>query len=234
MNILSILYVISMTINFTYLFGGVEVTFWYRHAISLCWIVPYFAYQLLVKEKIKGREAVYIKTYVYPLICMFIWSLLMLLLNMAGVQYITRMISTIIYLLTPVLCAMVCARIFGTKVIKLSAWAVVLSILINFVCSTLKFGIGILAPYLTQITTVVEFPFGSRLQRYSMALEVQDATIGIGFYILYFMFMDKEDTRKQRLFYIIMLVMCSYIGFKRTQFIALIATAIALFIIKKV
>ena len=225
-----------MAVAFSYMFGGEQVTFWYKYLIAFGWTLAYFVPQILKTGVIKGKEATYLKAYFLPLMVIVIWTLFIWVVNPPnGLSFsnVTRLFSNIIYLALAITSAVAAVHFFGRKVIKLSVWAIAISILANAVYSVYLYGIRVFLSYLPQAVFSTEFAYGSKLYLFGMAVEVQDATLATGFFIIYFIFMDKEDLLKVRIKYIFLLILLSYIGFKRTEYYALIIIAIWVLIIKK-
>jgi len=225
-----------MAVAFSYYFGGAQVVFWYKYAIALMWTAIYFVPLIAQRGKISGRHAVHIRTYVYPLLLIFGWTLFIWTIQPpAGLDfsYFTRMTGNIIYLMLAVASAIAAAGFFGRKAIKYSVWAIALSIAANTVYSISIYGTDLFMAYLPQAVSSTDFPYRSALYNLSAALEVQDATMASGFYILYFIFEDKEDDKRTRVFYTAVLLCCSYIGFKRTQFLSILATGLIMRLIHR-
>ncbi len=233
---LEIIYVISMAVAFSYMFGGEQVTFWYKYLIASFWTIIYFVPKIIRTKVIKGKEATYLKAYILPLIIILLWTLLIWAINPPsglGASNVTRLFSNILYLALAVMSAIAAVHFFGRKVIKLSVWAIAISILANAIYSIYLYGIRVFLSYLPQAIFSLDFSYGSKLYLFGMAVEVQDATLATGFFILYFVFMDQEDSIKTRIKYILLLLLLSYIGFKRTEYYALIIIAIWILIIKR-
>ena len=234
---MSVLYILSMAIAFSFYFGGSQVVFWYKYAIALVWSMGYI--MTIVKRgwKIRRKDGEILAVYIFPLIMILGWTLLVWVIkppmNLNN-SNVTRMISNVIYLILAVTSAVATSRFFGKKVIKYSVWAMFISIMTNLVYCIHLYGVGVFFQYLPKAIVSTDFKYGSVLYNFGSCIEVQDATLATGFYLLYFLLFDKEDERKEKIKYVILLLICSYLGFKRTQFIALVITTILFLIIKKV
>lgn len=223
-----LIYIISMAVAFSFYFGGDQVTFWYKYAIAAMWSISCFGFSVIKAGKIKGKDSFFIRTYVVPLLLICGWSMLIWLFHTPQpftTGHFTRMLSNTIYLVLGVTSAISCTKIFGKDVIKYSVWAIALSVLANLIYSTSLYGIDMLLQYLPQAAGSTDFPYGSPLYNFAVCLEVQDATLATGFYILYFLFLDKDDDTKTKIQYMLLLLVSAYIGFKRTEMIAIILTA---------
>lgn len=230
------IYVISMAVAFSFYFGGAQVVFWYKYLIAFLWTVSYLGVCIVKNRRIKGNSATIIKMYVYPLLMILGWSLFIFIFySPSGVNIgnITRMISNVFYLILAITSAISTTYYFGKKVIKYSVWAIALSILANLIYCIHLYGMGIFIQYLPQAALSTDFAYGSVLYNFASCIEVQDATLATGFYILYFILFDKEDDLKTKCLYIGMLFGCSYLGFKRTQLTAVVITGIVIWCIQK-
>ncbi len=230
------LFIISAAIAFLYYILGEQVAYWYRHVIALIWIIGCFGPIILINKKIKGRDAFYIQTYVYPILLVALWTLIVWCINPnleVNKSYFTRMIGCIIYISTPILLAMVGARLFGKKIIKYSVIAMAISVGINFICTIKMYGMGVFIQYLPYAMTSTDLPYGSLLWNFASALEVQDVTMATGFYLIYFIFIDDEEPMKERILYIGLLFICEILGFKRTQLLALLLASSVVIVAKK-
>lgn len=230
------IYIISMAIAFSFYFGGAQVFFWYKYLIAFLWAISYLGVCVFKNRKIKGNSATIIKIYVYPLLMIMAWSLFIFIFHApsgANTGNITRMVSNILYLILAITSAISTTYFFGKKVIKYSVWAILISILANLIYCIHLYGMGVLLQYLPQAALSTDFPFGSVLYNFASCIEVQDATLATGFYILYFVLFDEEDNFRTKMMYIIILLICSYLGFKRTEFIAVLFTGIVMWLIKE-
>lgn len=232
---MNIVFIFLMAIAFSYRFGGNNVNVFLKYTLALLITIYYFTPILTKDKKIKGVAAFYIKNYMYPIIAIFIWTIFVWCVKTPeGLVFsdITRMTSSLIYLALSVLSAIALVGIWGDKAIKYSVWAIFISIMANFIYSTYLCGFGLLKEYLVSVMFNSEFEYGSALEGYSGMLEVGETTFSIGFYLIYFMFIDKEDTKKTKIFYCTLLLISAYIGFKRTVLVAFLIIAILVAIIK--
>ncbi len=231
-----IFYILTMAISFSFLFVGEQVPFWYKFVLASIWVVLYFGTEILRAKKVKGIEATYIKNYVYPLGVIVLWTMfLWIIVPPVGLELsnISRMFSNIFNLLLAVLCAVAVTKLFGKKVICYTLWAIVLSVFVNTIFSVKMYGIGTFISYLPQAVLSTDFVFGTPLYMLGRALEVQDATIATGFFIIYYLLFDRENPKNKKITYIALALVCSYIGFKRTEFIAIIITILFILIIRR-
>lgn len=231
---LTILFVISMSIAFTNMFNGELMPFYIKYIIAIFWIAMWII-DIARSSKIEKKNVFAFKEYVIPFILIGIWSLFVWIAdrpsNFSG-EYISRMIGNVIYLLLTFMCAMSGIHFFGKKTIKLSALAMGISVIFNLCYVIAEYGVSTFFNYLPNVFSTTDFEFGSRMYNFALALEVQDITIATGFYLIYFIFFDKEDSKKTKRRYILLMIFCAVIGFKRTVLVGLIIVCICLWLIK--
>lgn len=229
------IYVLLMAIAFSYYVAGVQVDYWIKYVIAIIIFVMCLLPEILKKKKIDGVNFFCLKNYIMPIVFIALWSMAIWFVNKpAGftTSNFTRMISSCLNLIFSITTAIAATKMFGKKAIKYSVIAIALSVAYNMVCCIRIYGINLFIQYITQAIFSTDFPYGSPLYNLGTALEVQDATLATGFYILYFLFFDNEDTKRTKIKYLILLLICSYIGFKRTEFLSLLITSIAIIFMK--
>lgn len=233
---LSFLYVISMAIAFTNMFNGNLTPFYLKYIIALFWIAIWVI-DIIKKRKIEKRSLFAIREYSIPFILIGLWSIFIFLVdrpsNFSGV-YVSRMISNVLYIIITFFSAISAIHFFGRKLIKLSVIAMFLSIIVNLIYVINMYSLGMFLEYLPNVLYTTDYEFGSAMYNFSLALEVQDITMATGFYLIYFMFFDKENSKKNKIFYTILLFLCAFIGFKRTVIFGLIIVFLVLWLVKKI
>lgn len=232
---LSFLYVISMAVAFTNMFNGSLTPFYIKYIIALFWIAIWVI-DIIKKGKIEGRSIFAIKEYSIPFILIGLWSLFVWCIdrptNFSG-EFVSRMISNVLYVIITFFSAISAIHFFGRKSIKLSIIAMFLSVMVNLVYVISIYGIGMFLQYLPNIFDTTDYEFESAMYNFSLALEVQDITMAAGFYLIYFLFFDKDDSRKTKIFYIVLLFICAFIGFKRTVVFGLAIVFLVLWLVKR-
>lgn len=232
---LSFLYVVSMAVAFTNMFNGSLTPFYLKYIIALFWITIWII-DVTKKGKIEGRSIFAIREYSIPFISIGLWSLLVWCvdrpINFSG-EFVSRMISNVLYVIITFLSAISAIHFFGRKSIKLSIIAMFLSVMVNLLYVISIYGIGMFIEYLPNVLDTTDYEFGSIMYNFSLALEVQDITMATGFYLIYFLFFNKEDSKKTKIFYTILLFICAFIGFKRTVLFGLIIVFLALWLVKR-
>ena len=230
------IYIILMAISFSYYVAGVQVAYWIRYVISIAILVMCLLPEILQKKKIVGMDYFCLKNYIAPVIYIALWSMIIWCIKRPvgfTSSNITRMLSGCLNLLFSITTALAATKLFGKNAIKYSVIAIFVSIIFNTLCCINVYGISLFTKYITQAIFSTDFPYGSSLYNLGSALEVQDATLATGFYILYFIFFDNEDKPKTRIKYLTILMICSYIGFKRTEFISIIVTSIVIVVMRR-
>ena len=232
---LSFLYVISMAVAFTNMFNGSLMPFYIKYIIALFWIAIWVI-DIIKKGKIEGRSIFAIREYSIPFILIALWSLFVWCIdkptNFSG-EFVSRMISNVLYVIITFFSAISAIHFFGRKSIKLSVIAMFLSVMVNLVYVISIYGIGMFLQYLPNVLDTTDYEFGSAMYNFSLALEVQDITMASGFYLIYFLFFNKDDSKKTKIFYIILLFICAFIGFKRTVVFGLAIVFLVLWLVKR-
>lgn len=232
---LAILYILSMALAFTANFAGAQVTFWYKYVIAIFWILAFWGVDIVKSRRIKGKEAVLTKMYVFPLVLVAIWSILLWIIETPtpfSMANVTRMLSNSIYLILACTSAISCTKLFGKNVFDYSICAMFLSVVVNLIYSTYLYGFNVFVEYFPQAILSTDFKFGSTLYNYALCLEVQDITLATGFYLLYLIFFYEGNSKRRYLLFM-MLMVCIYFGFKRTQFVSVLVSALVILFIKK-
>lgn len=229
-------YILLMVILFSDTFFGIPIPFWLKYligfGISIICLLP----KVLKTKKIEKIGYACLKNYVMPIILIAVFSLFIWGIHPPSnfsSSNITRMLSSCFNLILSITVAISTSKLFGKKAIKYSVIAIAISILINCLYAISLYGFSLFITYLPQAIFSTDFAFESSLYNLGLILEVQDATLACGFYIIYFLLLDESDSKKERIKYIIVLLICSYIGFKRTEFIAIAFVSIILIIMKK-
>ena len=230
------IYIILMAISFSYYIAGEQVAYWIRYVIAIIIFIMCLLPEILKKQKIDGVNYFCFKNYIIPIIFIALWSMTIWVIDTPKgftISNFTRMISGCLNLLFSITTALAATKMFGKKAIKYSIIAIAVSVGFNTIYCINLYGINLFIQYITQALFSTDFEYGSSLYELGAALEVQDATLATGFYILYFLFFNKEDSRKTRIKYLLLLLICSYIGFKRTEFISISITAITIIFMKR-
>lgn len=231
---LIIIYIILMALCFTNTFQGVTVEFYLKYILSIIWIIV-FLISLIKKRKTYKKSIQFGKMFLIPYILIFIWSFFCLFVHgNLEIQYISRLIGQILYLLITYTSVLAGVHFFGKKTIKYSLYAMFLSLTINLITTINIYGLSNFTEYLKLMFFNVTFPKGTVMSAISGSLEVQDITIASGLYIIYYLFFAKkidncEDHKKE----ILIAIICFILGYKRTGLIALSLAIIFYLIIKK-
>ena len=131
------------------------------------------------------------------------------------------------------ICAIMMCLLFGKEVIKLSFWALILTIGFNFIVVFQEYGAPSMLIYLKNVFSLSQFAYGTTISNISYGLEVHDATFAMGIFLVYFIFYENAAEEK-KLLHIIVALIGSYLGFKRNELIAsVVVTIVALVFIRK-
>lgn len=224
-----------MAISFTLKFNGQQISYNIQMFFGVTWIligVVRTALHYLARNRSIAISpmlpAVLLPWILFFLLTFVLWSYWPPAL--VDTQYFGRVVNNGMLIVIAILNAYVGSTIFGRDVIKLSFYALVLTIVVNFVIVVPQFGFSTFAAYLP---TVVQgdFTWQSPLWALADKLETQGPTMTMGIYALYFMWFDKDDTQKHRWISLCIALICLYIGFKRTALVALLLVSIFMWII---
>lgn len=230
---LKILYVLSMAVAFSMEVNTVSLPYFLKYGIAIAWIII-----SVIKSGwiIKREDFNTIKIFSIPIIIAFFYTLIIWLVNppeYLTFKYLSRLISNLGCMLVIVVCVIMVCRLFGKSVIKLSFWALFLTIGFNFIIVLQEYGFSSITIYLRNVFSMGQFSYGSTISNISYALEVHDATFAMGIFLIYFIFYY-ESERKDKLIYILCSLTGSYLGFKRNALIAILVSSIlALSFIRK-
>ncbi|URN84116.1 hypothetical protein [Acetobacterium wieringae] len=232
---LEIIYVLSMAVAFTYKYDGILVSFWLKYYIALAWIGIWIFFVFRRDGLLKGASLFYIKQYCVPIFLIMLWTFIVWVINRPEVfdlTYISRSVSNSLCLLLAVLSAIAACNIFKAKAIELSLYAIFISTAVNIVRALQVYGVPIFAQFLKSAFIVTDFDVMRPTFRISQMLEVHDATLACGFFLIYYLFFCPDKTKKKWL-YILGLVFCAYVGFKRVVFVGILVVFLLLFLLKK-
>ena len=223
------LYIIFMAISSSYYVTGTQVPFWIRYVVMSLWIGISFLPSIMKKKKIEGLEYFCLRNYLGPIIFIIAVSFVSWIIKRPSgfsMSYVTRMFSNCFNIILAIISAISAVKLFGRKAIKYTVIAIAISIFYNVIGCIRIYGMSLFLQYIKQALFSTDFAYGSALYKLGSALEVQDTTLATGFYMLYFVFFDKENTTRNKSKYIIILLLCAYIGFKRTEFLSIIIVSI--------
>ena len=222
-----------MAVAFSMEVNTVSLPYFLKYEIAIAWIII-----SVIKSGwiIKREDFNTIKIFALPIIVAFFYTLIIWFLNppeYLKFKYLSRLISNLGCMLVIVVCIIMVCRLFGKNAIKLSFWALFLTIGFNFIIVLQEYGFSSMTIYLRNVFSMEQFSYGSIISNISYALEVHDATFAMGIFLIYFIFYY-ESERKDKLIYILCSLVGSYLGFKRNALIAILVSAIlALSFIRK-
>lgn len=230
---LKILYIISMAVAFSMEVNKVALPFFLKYGIAIVWILI-----AIIKRHglIKPYELGQIKLFSTPIIFAFFYTIVIWIVDTPEyltAHYYSRLLSNLGCMLVIVICAIMMCLLFGKEVIKLSFWALILTIGFNFIVVFQEYGAPSMLIYLKNVFSLSQFAYGTTISNISYGLEVHDATFAMGIFLVYFIFYENAAEEK-KLLHIIVALIGSYLGFKRNELIAIVVvTIVALVFIRK-
>ena len=227
------LYMISMAIAFSMEVNNVALPFFLKYGIAIFWIIIAIIQN---KGRISDRDVRIMKLFSIPMIVAFVYTIVIWIVNTpegVNFSYFSRLVSNLGCMVVIAVCAVMMCSLFGKRVVYLSFYALIITIGYNFVIVLREYGTASMVEYLKNVFSLSQFEYGSIISNISYGLEVHDATFAMGIFLVYFIFYeDKNENR--RLLHIILALVCSYLGFKRNEMLAIIVvTIVALIFVRK-
>lgn len=230
---LKIFYIISMAIAFSMEVNKVALPFFLKYGIAIVWILI-----AIIKRHglIKPYELGQIKLFSTPIIFAFFYTIVIWIVDTPEyltAHYYSRLLSNLGCMLVIVICAIMMCLLFGKEIIKLSFWALILTIGFNFIVVFQEYGAASMLIYLKNVFSLSQFAYGTTISNISYGLEIHDATFAMGIFLVYFIFYE-DASEEKKLLHIIVALVGSYLGFKRNELIAIVVvTIVALVFIRK-
>lgn len=220
---MKVIYVITMAIACISSFNGSTPWYYLKILIALFWTFLWVVDILRVDGRIKAKDVFCLREYMFPPILVALWSVFVWFIAPPAEydnSYFMRMVSNSTLLIVAVTNAIAARYFFGKKAINLTCYALILGILANLFVVIQKRGLSLFIEYLPT-PLIGDYSFGSELWALAGELEVQGPTIAIGIFLIYFVFGEKSLSKKQRIGWLGILLICLYLGFKRTSLFAL-------------
>ena len=230
---LKVLYVISMAIAFSMEVNKVALPYFLKYGIAIVWILV-----AIIKRHglIESYELRQIRLFSTPIVFAFFYTIVIWIVNTPEyltIHYYSRLLSNLGCMLVIVICAIMMCLLFGNEVIKLSFWALILTIGFNFVVVFQEYGAASMLIYLKNVFSLSQFAYGTTISNISYGLEIHDATFAMGIFLVYFIFYE-DASEEKKILHIIAALIGSYLGFKRNELIAIVVvTIVALVFIRK-
>lgn len=230
---LKVLYVISMAIAFSMEVNKVALPYFLKYGIAIVWILI-----AIIKRHglIESYELGQIRLFSTPIVFAFFYTIVIWIVNTPEyltIHYYSRLLSNLGCMLVIVICAIMMCLLFGSEVIKLSFWALILTIGFNFVVVFQEYGAASMLIYLKNVFSLSQFAYGTTISNISYGLEIHDATFAMGIFLVYFIFYE-DASEEKKILHIIAALIGSYLGFKRNELIAIVVvTIVALVFIRK-
>lgn len=230
---MELFYIISMAVAFTYKYDGVMVSYWVKYIIAGIWIAAWLFDVIRKGGILQGTPLFYLKKYLAPVILLCVLSLILWIINTPpgfNGEYCSRSLSQLLCLAIAMLSPVATCYFFGRRTIQLSVYAIALSTAFNVIRAIQVYGFDIFITFMKS-AWIVDFDVTRPTYRISQMLEVHDATLACGFYLIYYIFFC-EKKQKGRLKNIILVSLAIYIGFKRVAFVGVAIVALAILILR--
>ena len=213
-QILSCIYIVSMTVAFLERLGDVYVSRNVGIVIGFFWILVALGRLLRNHFKLRnlGRNDLswMIKSYLVPQIVLHFWTVILMVF---GVLSWTNLRSNLtVYV--PIMLAFSAICIFKEKAYRYTLLALIASYFISVAISTVVIGPSIF------VNAIEEGWFGKTISKTNY-LEIHDTVLSIGFIITYYLFGIKKLTKKNIIF-IIAALLIMILGVKRITVLAVI------------
>lgn len=222
-----------MAVAFSMEVNKVALPYFLKYGIAIAWIII-----AIIKRHglIKPYELGQIKLFSTPIVFAFFYTIVIWIVNTPEyltIHYYSRLLSNLGCMLVIVICAILMCLLFGSEVIKLSFWALILTIGFNFVVVFQEYGAASMLIYLKNVFSLSQFAYGTTISNISYGLEIHDATFAMGIFLVYFIFYE-DASEEKKILHIIAALIGSYLGFKRNELIAIVVvTIVALVFIRK-
>lgn len=146
-----------MAIAFSMEVNKVALPFFLKYGIAIVWILI-----AIIKRHglIKPYELGQIKLFSTPIIFAFFYTIVIWIVDTPEyltAHYYSRLLSNLGCMLVIVICAIMMCLLFGKEVIKLSFWALILTIGFNFIVVFQEYGAPSMLIYLKNVFSLSQF-----------------------------------------------------------------------------
>lgn len=234
-----LLYIVSMAVCFTTKLNGQNLNYYIKIWIGLVWIGIWLLDTIHRYHAIRYKKL--LRWYIVPWALIALWSIVLWTLippEGYNVRYLFRMLSNTVMIMIAITNAYVGAYYFGIESIPMALASVVLIIFLNLVMVIPQYGIANFLLYLKDVVGG-NFPYHSSLWYLASDLEIQGPTMVLGIFLIYFMWFDQQSVKAfqkggnlKKIFILLIIVFCLYIGFKRTVVLGVFAVFCLLSILK--
>lgn len=204
-----------------------------KYSVIIFWIIIWI---ILRKGSFKKRSLRLINLQASPYILFGILSIPMWFgigTTFTDKGYLSFLFSHVIYVILRCTIVIVALDLFGERAFKVMFRALIFSQLVIVLYTGYLYGYGNLLSFcLTGVFKAVTNTtvWGSAIWNIGWALEVHDNTFAFGFFILYFIYYEKD--KRSKIIGILVSAFFMYIGFKRIQLLAIGCVVIINFIFK--
>ena len=218
-KILSIMYVISMILAFTTRFGDYEIGWKFQIIIAIIWIGIFLF--IILKRKNRSNyssDSKFIfKAYFIPHLIIHLYTIVLIMIGKVDKGLFTTNMKVYV----PVLLTVFAVNIFGEKIYKYNCIALIFSWVFSVLSSTILKGFNIFPYAIIQSFSNSSnelLNFGDLKKNY---LELHDIVLAMGYIIILFLF-SKNKIKKSDLLLIFILLIMSFLGFKKIVILGII------------
>lgn len=221
-KLLEMAFIISMGIALIHQLDGNVVPNSLKYGVIIFWSIIWI---IIRKFSLKRLSLRLINLQAYPYILFGLLSIPMWIIRGSEFTdggYISFVFSNTIYAIQRCIIVIVALDLFGKRAFKVLFRALILSQLIILAYVGYLYGYGNLLSFcLTGVFKAVNNTtiWGSALWSIGWALEVHDNTFAFGFFLLYFIYGEKDKRNKIK--GILISIFFMYIGLKRIQIVAI-------------
>lgn len=221
-KLMDIAFEISMGIALIHQLDGNVVSNLLKYGVIIFWSIIWI---ITRKGSFKRISLRLINLQASPYILFGIISIPMWIIRGSGLTdggYISFLFSHTMYVVLRCIIVIIALDLFGKRAFKVMFRALILSQLIILIYVGYLYGYGNLLYFcLTGVFKAVNNTtiWGSALWSIGWALEVHDNTFAFGFFVLYFIYGEKDKKKKAK--GILLSILFIYIGLKRIQLLAI-------------
>ena len=222
-NLIDVIFVISMAIACTRDFGDYHAGFYHQIGIAFVWIV--FACVRVYKNQHSYSSEYltdvfrFLLLYLFPQVLMYLYSLLLVVFGVSEWRFLGTNLTSFI----PIAFSVICFVLFKDKAYKYICYSIFLSWIISIVSATIRNGFVIFKQAVIQgyFDHYYKVPYLAKDNYF----EIHDIVLSLGYFIVFYIFayrlFNKKDKSWNNLFLVIFLVI-SLLGIKRIAVLGVI------------
>lgn len=228
-QIMALLYIFSMTIAFTTIYGDISLDYHLQISIGMLWLVIAFLKFTINGFRFHGKFAKdfpkFIKLYMLPHLVIHGYTIILMFLGKVSWDYFTTNLTVYV----PTLLAIMAIYLIGEKVYQYTCIALALSWLLSVGTSLLVKGPRIFTYAIIQGYFDANTSVGGLTKNY---LELHDLVLGIGYVVIFYLFINSKLTKKQlALLTIVFVIML--LGMKRIAVLGIILAVLFCIVLKR-